>query len=761
MTKVTKMVMEVGEKYSKLRPRVKRAQSWFEAAKETLIPLRDVFERIHKKYVRRRRPRGRMKQVLDEAESAYKFAVRSAKRAYFERMAVELKTHYDESDPKAYHKCLKSASLEKAAGASIVQVTDKQGVLQTELDSVIVVLTEHFDSLMGGNVDEHKAVDMGEVERAVDQLPVAERLDRAITAIELRHALMALQNGKSIGADEVPTELLKILLAETLNEKGYPVVNHTMVLMVKLMNSILDSGVVPQDLKDAVIVVLFKGKGLATDCDNYRGISLLSHVGKLLTKVTERRLGGHVEDIGFLPEAQCGFRKKRGTVDMLFVTRVLTEAAHNYNMPLASVFVDLKKAYDSVNRELMWWILKRIGVPPKLLAVIMGLHKGMRARMRVDGKVGEWFEVVLGLRQGCVIAPLLFNIFFACVVKLAEMLIAEGDVDGSVAGVPITHLESGHMWTRARSREGKKHLNLSSIWIALFADDAAMMTQRGQVELQRMMSAFHSACNVFGLTVSVPKTEVMARPESSISVQIDGKELKQVQSFKYLGAKATPDGKSEPEVKRRCGLAWVAFSRYMNWFKCRTLSYKHKITMYYTYVLTVLLYGCETWTTTASIFKRLESFNYKAMLFICNHFKREKFSYASMLKESKMDVTIEGLVRQRRLNWVGRMNDMSWARLPKRVLFGLLRERNDINGSPASFKTCVKRDLLKFGLLNNGLNEEVDLVHWQSLTDPSHKWKIRVFEKRTSVFMRDFYAREEVAHNNRILKKQILAPLGL
>jgi hypothetical protein len=199
----------------------------------------------------------------------------------------------------------------------------------------------------------------------------------------------------------------------------------------------------------------------------------------------------------------------------------------------------------------------------------------------------------------------------------------------------------------------------------------------------------------------------------------------------------------------------------MNWFKCRTLSYKAKITMYHTYVLTVLLYGCETWTTTASIFKRLESFNYKAMLFICNHFKREKFSYASMLKKSKMDVTIEGLVRQRRLNWVGRMNDMSWSRLPKRVLFGLLRERNTISGSPASFKTCVKKDLLKFGLLNNGLTEEVDLEHWRSLTKPSHKWKARVVKMRTSVFMRDFYAREDVAHNNRILKKQILAPLGL
>ena len=164
------------------------------------------------------------------------------------------------------------------------------------------------------------------------------------------------------------------------------------------------------------------------------------------------------------------------------------------------------------------------------------------------------------------------------------------------------------MWTSTSDRKVKKHQHrnlLSSIWIALFADDASLMTQGGQVELQRMMSAFHQACNAFGLTVSVPKTVVMAKPGSSTIVYIDGKALENVESSKYLGAKATPDGKSEGEVKRRRQLAWVAFYRYIHWFKCRKLSYKHKIALYYTYVLTVLLYGCEAWTLTTELENRL------------------------------------------------------------------------------------------------------------------------------------------------------------
>jgi hypothetical protein len=269
-----------------------------------------------------------------------------------------------------------------------------------------------------------------------------------------------------------------------------------------------------------------------------------------------------------------------------------------------------------------------------------------------------------------------------------------------------------------------------------------------------MMAAFHQASIAFGLSVSVPKTEVMAPIDTSTLVYIDGKLLNQVEWFKYLGAKQTSDGKSKLEVQRRIGLAWAAFSRYLNWFVCKKLSYKHKIALYHTYVLTVLLYGCETWTTTAQMLTDLESFNYSCLLFICGHFRIDQVSYATLLKRTKMDVTIEGLVRQRRLNWVGRIQEMPWSRLPKRVLYGMLMEKNNIKGSVSSFKLCVKQDLLKFGLLNNGLNEDINLEHWSSMTSPFGEWNKLVSERRSSTFMRDFYVQEEKKHNDRALRKE-------
>ena len=79
-------------------------------------------------------------------------------------------------------------------------------------------------------------------------------------------------------------------------------------------------------------------------------------------------------------------------------------------------FIDLQKAYDSVDRELLWVVLARFGVPEKMLTVIRPFHEGIRARVRTDdGEHSEWFDVTQGLRQGCVLSPLLFNISFAAV----------------------------------------------------------------------------------------------------------------------------------------------------------------------------------------------------------------------------------------------------------------------------------------------------------------------------------------------------------
>ena len=104
----------------------------------------------------------------------------------------------------------------------------------------------------------------------------------------------------------------------------------------------------------------------------------------------------------------------------MFVLRFLLGAAcGEYNRCFAKAYIDLTKAYDSVNRWALWKVLKLAGVHHKLLDLLEDLHTGTLAAVRLDGRVGPAFEVKAGVRQGCVIAPMLFNIFMDFVIKKA------------------------------------------------------------------------------------------------------------------------------------------------------------------------------------------------------------------------------------------------------------------------------------------------------------------------------------------------------
>ena len=146
----------------------------------------------------------------------------------------------------------------------------------------------------------------------------------------------------------------------------------------------------------------------------------MPHAGKVLLKVVARRLSAYCEAKGLLPEEeQCGFRPDRSTMDMMFVVRRLQEVGRRAGVSLYMCFIELQKAYDTGDRTLLWQVLIRIGVPSQMIAVIRQFHDGTKACVRPnDGVCSDWFEVEQRLRQGCVLSPLLFNIFFAAVLNV-------------------------------------------------------------------------------------------------------------------------------------------------------------------------------------------------------------------------------------------------------------------------------------------------------------------------------------------------------
>ena len=131
-----------------------------------------------------------------------------------------------------------------------------------------------------------------------------------------------------------------------------------------------------------------------TECGNYRGISLVAHAGKVLLKITARRLSEYCERVGILPEEQSGFRPNHSTTDVMFVIRRLQELGRKKQIPPYVYFIDLTKAYDSVDRTLLWTVLARFGVPQIMISVIRQFHDGMRVCVRLDDRVcSRWFAV--------------------------------------------------------------------------------------------------------------------------------------------------------------------------------------------------------------------------------------------------------------------------------------------------------------------------------------------------------------------------------
>ena len=135
-----------------------------------------------------------------------------------------------------------------------------------------------------------------------------------------------------------------------------------------------------------------------------------------LKKILLNRLNAHLDQAGLIPESQCGFRKDRGTIDMIFTARQLQEKCQEQNVDLYMSFVDLTKAFDTVSRDGLWKIMAKFGCPPRYIAMVRQFHDGMQARVQNDGEYSEPFPVTNGVKQGCVMAPTLFSMMFSAML---------------------------------------------------------------------------------------------------------------------------------------------------------------------------------------------------------------------------------------------------------------------------------------------------------------------------------------------------------
>ena len=199
---------------------------------------------------------------------------------------------------------------------------------------------------------------------AIECLPELEELNREPTIDKDSEALDSLASAKAPGKDGIPAEVLKCCKETLITEL------HDILCLCS------SEGKVPQDMRGANVVTLYENKGDRSDYNNYRGISLLSIVGKVFARVVLKRLQVLAEQV--YPESQCGFRANRSTIDMIFSLKQLQEKCREQRQPLFVAFIDLTKAFDLVSRDGLFKILPKIGCPPKLLSITRSFHEYMK-----------------------------------------------------------------------------------------------------------------------------------------------------------------------------------------------------------------------------------------------------------------------------------------------------------------------------------------------------------------------------------------------
>ena len=444
------------------------------------------------------------------------------------------------------------------------------------------------------------------VERTLEDIPPVplqavpavsdEHISMAPTEGEIRDAVRQLKKGRAPGEDMISAELLK--LGEETVVKG----------LNKLAGRVWNTEVVPLDWVKQLMIPLHK-KVAFDKCYNFRGIALLGVPEKVFRKVLRRRLAERAELL--LRENSCGFRSGRGCVDQVFTLRVLVEKAREFNTPVYLCFVDLKKAYDSVNREALWSVLRRTyHLLDKLLRILQALHRGTRGAVRACGKLSSKFSISNGVRQGDImLAPTLFNLFLDAVLcKALE--------DHPGCGLRILYNQEAELVGSRRKMSNQ--LLLQDIE---YAYDMALIADSMDA-LESFLRAVDASCTETGLTISVEKKKILAINPSempsqqprNVLLRPGGGVVLVVENFEYHGSTITEDCSLDRESSVQIARASRAFeSLHKVLWRQRGVKVKTKMRIFKSVALFTLLCGCETWAPIATHIKRLQAFMMKCI----------------------------------------------------------------------------------------------------------------------------------------------------
>ena len=221
-----------------------------------------------------------------------------------------------------------------------------------------------------------------------------------------------------------------------------------------------------------------------------------------------------------LPDVQAGLRKGRGTKEQIANIYWITKKAREFQKNIYFCFIDYTKAFDCMDHNKLWKILKEMEIPDLLTCLLRNLYAGQEATVRTGHGTIDWFHIGKGVHQGCILPPCLFNLE-------AEYIMRNSGLEEAQAGIKIA---------------GRNINNLR------YADDTTLMAE-SEEELKILLMKLKEESEKVGLKLNIQKTKIMASGPIT-SWQLGGETVETVSDFILGGSKITADGDCSHEIKR-------------------------------------------------------------------------------------------------------------------------------------------------------------------------------------------------------------------
>ena len=410
----------------------------------------------------------------------------------------------------------------------------------------------------------------------------------------------------------------------------------------------------PEEWRRSVLIPIYKNKGDAQCCGNYRGIKLMSHTMKVWERIIEARLRNRVD----IRKQQYGFMPGKETTDAMFVLRMLVEKYREGQRELHCVFVDLEKAYDRVPREELWYCMRKSGIVEKYVQLVHDMYEGSKTVVRCAVGTTESFKVKIGLHQRSALSPFLFAVIMD-----------------------------------RRTNEVRRE----PPWTMLFADDI-VICEETRKEVERRLEFRRYALERRGMKVSRSKTEYLCinGGNDHETVKMEDTKVPKVKEFKYLGSTVHESGGCEREVKKRVLAGWNGSRRVSRVICDKRLPARVNRKVYSSAVRPAMVYGLETVAVTKKQVEEMEVAKMKMLRFAVGVTRKDKIRNEYIRSTIKIE-RLGMKMKEGRLRWYGHIMRRDQEYVERKVMEMELPGKRRRGRPKRRFLDVVKEDMGEVG----------------------------------------------------------------